>query len=835
MQIHLGDALVGLGDRHLDVVDKGAEERPLLVGSLELVKIAQLLAGGAQAVPSGQVNARLAPAEDPRNGTQVVERLGTQAALGGTRADRQQTDLGQRRHGREPRCKVLGVQQVQIALVACGVELLGHIPELLRGLGVGLLDTRGRLQKRCGGNGLNMTLSQRAVAVTGKDDLALLGELKEAVDRTLGLRQHGLVGRAAATAHGTAATVHEHQVDIVLLCPLGDALLRGVQREHGRGRTGILGGVGIAQHDLHAAVGLGKALLHHGQRKHLVEHVDAALEVLELLEQRDYVELGDILLVCEGQVGQLKDVGHMLGALGERDDVAVRHLLAVALLDGADSAEGIDDLARHGLQVAMDTVLVDILKGAGVHHGVLTELHLDHMEAEGLDLPDDGLDRAVGSTDGTAGSQRALDDAQVIQELVGAVVHGVGDTAHGGVQTVGHDEHDGAMRLVLGNQLGAGRVPRAHLDLMVPQVDELGRRLAVGGLEREVAANAAALVLELEHHVGEVLGGDLTAHLGGDVGVTVAVGTDPAAGMEERRAQRRHGTGLVAQHPVVKATINDGDDVEQRVIEDVDDGIGFLDRRGLLERDGARTHQGVDLLQHMALVLHQVGAAQTRTLLQQVGDTANLALDGLATGLGGMRGKDGVELELAEQLVGALDAQLIHQLVIGDGELVGGIDLGIGRRTGLALAQLRHTVVLLRQVCQMEETRKGADNDLLLIERQAVDQIDDLTECHGGGLIGSRHALLVDGLVGSTRTGVAGIGHNLGRQDLVEQVRDLRIILAKHTTLQAQEQRQIVAQLLGDLDLGETLPGLGIRADSVNEAVDHGSDARRGFGYRLVA
>ena len=835
MQVHLGDALVGLGDRHLDVVDKGAEERPLLVGSLELVKVAKLLAGGAQAVPSGQVNARLAPAEDPRNGTQVVERLGTQTALGRARANRQQTDLGQRRHGREPRCKVLGVQQVQIALMAYCVELLRHIPELLRGLGVGPLDARGRLQKRCGGNGLNMALSQRAVAVTGKDDLALLGELKEAVDRTLGLRQHGLVGRAAATAHGTAATVHEHQVDIVLLGPLGNALLRGVQREHGRGRTGILGGVGIAQHDLHAAVGLGKALLHHGQRKHLVEHVDAALEVLELLKQRDHVELGDILLVCKGQVGKLKDVGHMLGALGERDDVAVRHLLAVALLDGTDGTEGIDDLARHGLQVAMDTVLVDILEGAGMHHGVLTELHVDHMEAEGLDLPDDGLDRAVGSTDGTAGGQGALNDTQVIQELIGAVIHGVGDATNGGVQTICHDEHDGAMRLVLGDQLGAGRVPRAHLDLMVPQIDEFSRRLAVGGLEREVAADAAALVLELEHHVSEVLGGDLTAHLGGDVGVTVAVGTDPAAGMEERRAQRRHGTGLVAQHPVVKATIDDGDDVEQRVIEDVDDGIGFLDRRGLLERDGARTHQGVDLLQHMALVLHQVGAAQTRTLLQQIGDTANLALDGLATGLGGMCGKDRVELELAEQLVGALDTHLVYQLVIGDGELVGGIDLGIGRCAGLALAQLRHTVVLLRQVCQVEEARKGANDDLLLIERQAVDQIDDLTECHGGGLVGGGHALLVDGLVGSAGTGVAGIGHNLGRQDLVEQVRDLRIILAKHTTLQAQEQRQIVAQLLGDLDLGETLPGLGIRADSVNEAVDHGSDARRGFGYRLVA
>lgn len=190
---------------------------------------------------------------------------------------------------------------------------------------------------------------------------------------------------------------------------------------------------------------------------------------------------------------------------------------------------------------------------------------------------------------------------------------------------------------------------------------------------------------------------------------------------------------------------------------------------------------------------------------------------------------------MPSRLVGALDTHLVYQPVIGDGELVGGIDLGIGRCAGLALAQLRHTVVLLRQVCQVEEARKGANDDLLLIERQTVDQIDDLTECHGGGLVGGGHALLVDGLVGSAGTGVAGIGHNLGRQDLVEQVRDLRIILAKHTTLQAQEQRQVVAQLLGDLDLGETLPGLGIRADSVNEAVDHGSDARRGFGYRLVA
>ena len=42
-------------------------------------------------------------------------------------------------------------------------------------------------------------------------------------------------------------------------------------------------------------------------------------------------------------------------------------------------------------------------------YGVLTELHFHHMEAEGLDLPDEGLNRAVRGAAGTRGGQRALD------------------------------------------------------------------------------------------------------------------------------------------------------------------------------------------------------------------------------------------------------------------------------------------------------------------------------------------------------------------------------------------------------------------------------------------
>ena len=116
-QIHLGDTPVGLRDGHLDVIDKGAEKRPFTVCALQKLKVAERLASTSQAVPSRQVDARLRPRENPRNGAQVVERLRPQAALGRTRADGQQAHLGKRRHDGEPRRKVVGVQQVEVPVM----------------------------------------------------------------------------------------------------------------------------------------------------------------------------------------------------------------------------------------------------------------------------------------------------------------------------------------------------------------------------------------------------------------------------------------------------------------------------------------------------------------------------------------------------------------------------------------------------------------------------------------------------------------------------------------------------------------------------------------------
>ena len=589
------------------------------------------------------------------------------------------------------------------------------------------------------------------------------------------------------------------------LRPRRDARLRGVQRERRRGGAGVLRGVGVAEHDLHAAVRLREPRLHGGQLEHLVEHVHAALEVLKLLEERDHVERGHILRMREGKARELVDVGHVLGALGERDDVAVRHLLAIALLDGPDGAERVEHLARHGRELAVDAVLADVGQGALVHERVLAELHLHHVEAEGLHLPDERLHGAVRGTGRPRLRERALYDAQVGQELVGAAVHGVGVAAHGRAQPVGHDEHHGAVRLERGDGARARREHLAHLNLVVPQVEQLIRGLGVLRLEREVAAHAAALPLERLHHVRGELRRDLARDLRRDVGVAVAVRADPAAGVEERRAHGRHGAGVLAEHPVVEAAVHLGHGVEERVVEDVDDRVGFLDGRRLLGRRGARAHEGIDLLQEVPLVLHERRAAQVRVVGEQPRDATDLALDRAAARLGGMRREHGVELERGEQLRRGAAAELAHELVVGHGELVRGVDGGVDRHGALALEERLHAVVLLREVREVEERRERAHHDLRVIEREPVDERDGVAERGSARLIAGRDALGVGLLARRRAAGVALVGMDHAVEQAVEQVADMRVVIAQHRALQAQEQRQAVAQALGQLDLGVAL------------------------------
>ena len=252
------------------------------------------------------------------------------------------------------------MQQIQIALVGGFGQTRGHIGEAYGCLGVDALDRRRRVHERGRRDAFDMAQRKRAVAVTCEDDLALLGHLESAVHRPLRLREHRAVRRPAPAAHRAAATVHEHDVDAALLGPAGDALLRGMQGERGGDGAGVLRRVRVAQHDLHAPPRLRQAALHGRQLQHPVQHGDAVLQVLQLLEQGNHVQLGHVLRVRECELCQLVDVGHVPSALGERHDVASGHLLPVALLDGADGAERVQHLARHGVELAQHAMGADI-------------------------------------------------------------------------------------------------------------------------------------------------------------------------------------------------------------------------------------------------------------------------------------------------------------------------------------------------------------------------------------------------------------------------------------------------------------------------------------------
>ena len=85
-----------------------------------------------------------------------------------------------------------------------------------------------------------------------------------------------------------------------------------------------------------------------------------------------------------------------------------------------------------------------------MHLGVLADLELGEVEAEGLDLPDQLLQVPEGGTGGTGRDERLLDDAEVREQVVGEVVGEVSVAQARGLDALGDDEQDPAVRLVRG-------------------------------------------------------------------------------------------------------------------------------------------------------------------------------------------------------------------------------------------------------------------------------------------------------------------------------------------------------------------------------------------------
>ena len=80
--------------------------------------------------------------------------------------------------------------------------------------------------------------------------VTLLGDLDRAVEAAVRLGEDRLARRATAAADRATSTVEEPQHDAVLAGDVAQRALRPVDLPLGRGDSRVLGGVGVAEHDL---------------------------------------------------------------------------------------------------------------------------------------------------------------------------------------------------------------------------------------------------------------------------------------------------------------------------------------------------------------------------------------------------------------------------------------------------------------------------------------------------------------------------------------------------------------------------------------------------------
>jgi len=154
-------------------------------------------------------------------------------------------------------------------------------------------------------------------------------------------------------------------------------------------------------------------------------------------------------------------------------------------------------------------------------------------------------------------------------------------------------------------------------------------------------------------------------------------------------------------------------------------------------------------------------------------------------------GEDGAELKALEQGIGLAAAALVDELLIRDGDVVDRIFVGVDGDLALALAQRLHAVVLLADVGEVEERDEGAHEQRGVV---LVELLDDVGHVLEGLVLGRR-------LVGVVvhRDGV--------EEQHVEDGAQVLVGLLEHLAHQAQEQRHVVADLLGDVHALERAEG----------------------------
>ena len=204
--------------------------------------------------------------------------------------------------------------------------------------------------------------------------------------------------------------------------------------------------------------------------------------------------------------------------------------------------------------------------------------------------------------------------------------------------------------------------------------------------------------------------------------------------------------------------------------------------------------------------------AQALALLEQLGDGADLDLDGPPARLGGVGGEDGVELEPLEQQLRLGRSDLVDEPAVGPGHLVDRVGRRVEGDLALALVEGGDAVVLLAQVGEVEVGGEGPGEQLGVAQRQAVDERDRLPErrpparaavrcgVRGGAAGLGLHA---DGFgLGAAWFALHADGFALGAADVaaqaVERLEQVAVVLPQRLPQQAQADPHVALEALGE-------------------------------------
>ena len=354
-----GDFRVGLGERHLEVVDQVAEKRPAAIhlpekGAVFASRPAEGLQRAPDRIPGVEKAPVLRPGEDPGDRAKVLDPAGSSRTAGRAGADLEVLDLVQGRRSFEEGDEIRSFDERPVA---------GERD--LRDLGKSLLEAREaarfhRLVPARNGSGqdarreeFQVVEGRPAVGVLGRDHLPLLRDLDPPADRSRGLGQNGRVRRPAAAAHGPAPAVEEAERDAVPPSDFGEGLLRPVEGPSGSQDSPVLAGVRVSQHHL----------LNSSPRldvppvgpisQETVDHAGGAREIVDRLEERDDVEGGEGLppfvdLREAGFFCEKNDGENVALVVRHADDVGPDRHRRDVLQDPADGPERRHALPRLG-------------------------------------------------------------------------------------------------------------------------------------------------------------------------------------------------------------------------------------------------------------------------------------------------------------------------------------------------------------------------------------------------------------------------------------------------------------------------------------------------------